>query len=299
MSIRKHSDARRVADAAVANEQSVVSIADDGGAFLRAGNVITARDRAVAANLTVELFPGQVSPSRLKSEHVCNEASTAIRRARIVLANDNRMFREALRTLIDAEPDLQVVGEAADGLEAVALTRQLNPDILLLDVSMPHGDGIDALRQLATSPSNTRIIVLTASADQPATATVLRLGAHGLVPKESGLALLLRALRGVKDGQFWVGREALSEVLKELRVIADTGRPIAAHPDFGLTARELQIIGAVVAASGNKDIAQQFKISEKTVKHHLTNIFDKLGVSNRLELALFALHHRLVAPTDH
>lgn len=256
--------------------------------------------RDVGNRVSVESIPEQVSRSALECRPAFSESpSTAMRRTRIVLADDQRMFREALHALLDAEPDLQVVGEAADGLEAVALTRQLNPDILLLDVSMPHGDGIDALRQLATSPSNTRIIVLTASGEQPATATVLRLGAHGLVPKESGLALLLRALRGVQDGQFWVGREALSEVLKELRVIADTGRPITAHPDFGLTARELQIIGAVVAASGNKDIAQQFNISEKTVKHHLTNIFDKLGVSNRLELALFALHHRLVALTDH
>ena len=207
------------------------------------------------------------------------------------------MFREALHALIDAEPDLQVVGEAAGGLEAVALTRQLDPDILLLDVSM-HGDGIEALRQLASSPSNTRIIVLTNASEKPVTVTALRLGVRGLVPKESGLGLLLRALRGVRDGQFWVGREVVSEVLQGIGATAATGRPITPQANFGLTARELQIVSAVVTGSGNKDIAQQFEISEKTVKHHLTNIFDKVGVSNRLELALFTLHQRLVTRAD-
>ena len=279
------------------HEPLPLSIAESGPP---SGNVITARGHEVGNSLNVELIPEPVSSSALEWRRACNgEPARATLRARIVLADDHRMFREALHALIDAEPDLQVVGETACGLEAVALTRQLNPDILLLDVSTPHGNGIEALRQLATSPSNTRIIVLTDASEKPVSLTALRLGARGLVLKESGVALLLRALRGVRDGQIWVEREVVSEVLEGIRATtAAAGRPITLRTNFGLTARELQIVSAVAAASGNKDIARQFDISEKTVKHHLTNIFDKVGVSNRLELALFALHHRLVARVD-
>ena len=226
-----------------------------------------------------------------------NPPASSSERARIVLADDHRMFREALRTLINAEPDLEVIAEAGDGLEAVVLTRKLAPDLLLLDLAMPHMDGLEVLRQIAGARSTTRIILLTAGIERAAIATAVHLGARGLLLKESGSALLLKALRSVRDGQLWVGRETVADLVEVMRSPA---RPAAAAPmpDFGLTLREIQIVAAVVATYGNREIAKKFSISEKTVKHHLTNIFDKLGVSNRLELALFALHHGLVTQGD-
>jgi DNA-binding NarL/FixJ family response regulator len=215
---------------------------------------------------------------------------------RIVLADDHRMFREALRTTIDSQADMAVIGEAGHGLEAVALTRQLSPDVLLLDLAMPGMDGLEALRQIASSASTTRVILLTAGIDKTGIAAALRLGARGLILKESGSAQLLKGIRGVRDGQYWVGREAVADLVE---VIRHTTLPKApATRDFGLTTRELQVVAAVVAACGNREIATKLSISQKTVKHHLTNIFDKLGVSNRLELALFAVHHGLGAQAD-
>jgi DNA-binding NarL/FixJ family response regulator len=152
---------------------------------------------------------------------------------RIVLADDHRMFREALRTTIDSQADMAVIGEAGHGLEAVALTRQLSPDVLLLDLAMPGMDGLEALRQIASSASTTRVILLTAGIDKTSMAIALRLGARGLILKESGSAQLLKGIRGVRDGQYWVGREAVADLVQ---VIRQTTLPKApATRDFGLT----------------------------------------------------------------
>jgi DNA-binding NarL/FixJ family response regulator len=213
---------------------------------------------------------------------------------RIVVADDHRVFREALQLLLNAERDFTVVGSAGDGLEAVALVRELRPDILLLDVAMPHVGGIETLRQISAGGSATRVILLTGAIERADIVTAIQLGARGLILKESGATVLLKGIRGVMSGQYWIGREAVSNLIDVLRSLMASGE--SPRSDFGLTAREIEIVGAVVAAYSNKETAERLQISEKTVKHHLTNIFDKLGVSNRLELALLAVHHRIVPP---
>jgi two-component system nitrate/nitrite response regulator NarL len=213
---------------------------------------------------------------------------------RIVIADDHPIFRDGLRRLLEAESDLSVVGQAVDADEAIQLAQSVQPDILLLDVAMPKMSGIEALQVLAQLPHGPGVILLTAAIDRADIVKALHLGARGVVLKESATSLLLKAIRVVMEGGYWVGRESVSDLFLALQNLGTAPEAPDTLPAFSLTPRELQIVGLILGAAGNKKIADTLNISEKTVKHHLTNIFEKLGVSNRLELALFAAHHNLI-----
>lgn len=213
---------------------------------------------------------------------------------RLVIADDHPIFRDGLRRLLEAESDLKVIGEARDGAEAVKLAHQLKPDIMLLDLAMPKHPGLEALRDLSNGEANSvRVILLTAAAEKKEIVEALQLGARGVVLKDSATQLLLKAIHTVMAGEYWVGRESVSNLVQYLRNLVQSSGDEAKQKKFGLTPRELEIVSAVVAGFANKEIAEYFKISEDTVKHHLSNIFDKLGVSTRLELALFAVNQSL------
>jgi DNA-binding NarL/FixJ family response regulator len=224
---------------------------------------------------------------------------------RIVIADDHPIFRDGLRRLLEAEPNLKVIGEACDGAEAVKLARQLKPDIMLLDLAMPKHPGLEALRDLsvglppnsgsaaASAPTPVRVILLTAAAEKNQIVEALQLGARGVVLKDSATQLLLKSIQTVMSGEYWVGRDSVSNLVAYLRTLVQSSGEEARQKKFGLTPRELEIVSTVVAGYSNKEIAEYFKISEDTVKHHLSNIFDKLGVSTRLELALFAVNQSL------
>ncbi len=218
---------------------------------------------------------------------------------RLVIADDHPIFRDGLRRLLEAEPDLKVIGEACDGAEAVKMARQLKPDILLLDLAMPRMPGLEALRELSTAQgaNSVRVILLTAAAEKKQIVEALQLGARGVVLKDSATQLLLKSIHTVMSGEYWVGRESVSNLVQYLRNLVQSSGEESKQKKFGLTPRELEIVSAVVAGYSNKEVAEYFKISEDTVKHHLSNIFDKLGVSTRLELALFAVNQALPLKT--
>ena len=212
----------------------------------------------------------------------------------ILIADDHAIFRAGLRKLLETEDDFEVVGEAADGEEAVDKVQRLSPDVLLLDLAMPRLPGLETLRELAGKRSEVRILLLTAAIEKEQIVEALQLGARGVVLKESAIEVLFKSIRAVMAGECWVGRDRVSDLVQCLKDLATPEQGSPMRPSFGLTPREQEVVAAVVAGGTNKDIARQFSVSEQTVKHHLTNIYDKVGVSTRLELALFAIHHQLL-----
>jgi two-component system, NarL family, nitrate/nitrite response regulator NarL len=212
---------------------------------------------------------------------------------KILIADDHPIFRDGLRRLLESEDGFKVVGEACDGVEAVEFARSMKPEILLLDLAMPRRPGLEALRELSHNSVPVRVILLTAAAERDQIVEALQLGARGVVLKDCGTEILMKSIHAVLAGEYWVGREPVSNLLQYLRGLMDSSTKISRQKRFGLTPRELDIVSAVVAGYANKEIAEHFKISEDTVKHHLSNIFDKTGVSTRLELALFAVNQAL------
>jgi DNA-binding NarL/FixJ family response regulator len=217
---------------------------------------------------------------------------------RILIADDHPVYRQGLRALFRDETEFIVVGEAPDVQHALELTDKLYPDVLLLDLNMPKLSGLEALRELSNSAAPVRTILLTASIEQEQIAQALQLGARGIVLKDSPTEILFKSIRAVMKGKFWVGERAVADLVGVLRANAPAAAPAlketaASKSRFGLTPREIEIVGTIVQGLTNKEVAGRFSISEQTVKHHLSNIFVKTGVSKRLELALFAINHHL------
>lgn len=211
------------------------------------------------------------------------------RHVRIAIADDHQIFRDGLRRLLETEPGFDVVAEAVDGLDASRIVRDVHPDVMLLDVAMPRMGGVEALTTMQEDA--TRVILLTAGIEPSELLRAIQLGARGVVLKESATRLLIEGIHRVMDDKYIIGAGVADDREQATRQV---GRE---HPrQYGLTPRELEIVSAIVSGDSNRDIADRLAISLQTVKHHLTSIFDKTGVSTRLELALFAIRHGLVTP---
>jgi two-component system nitrate/nitrite response regulator NarL len=224
-------------------------------------------------------------------------AKVAVTPIKVLIADDHPVVRIGLRNMLQADHHMRIVAEARDGAEALNMVRTLRPDILLLDLAMPRMPGMDALRELTSESTTTRTIVLTGLVDKRQILEALQLGARGVVLKDAVVEHLSACIRAVMQGQYWLDGRPVQNLVQVLRDLAAQTAP-PSRKTFGLTGRELEVVTLITEGSTNKHIAVSFGISEETVKRHLTNIFNKLGVGNRLELALFALNHNLLPPSS-
>jgi two-component system, NarL family, nitrate/nitrite response regulator NarL len=210
---------------------------------------------------------------------------------RVLMADDHVIFRDGLRKLLESEDDIKIVGEASNGNECVHMLTKLKPDILLLDLRMPGKDGLAVLEETSLDSIATRIIVLTAAEDERDAVRAMRLGARGIVLKQSASDLLVKSIHRVHSGEIWLDNRIILEVMKAFAQSSDNG-PRREKPL--LSYREKEVVQLVAQGYRNKEVGEKLFISEQTVKNHLHTVFDKLGVSDRLELALYAIHHRMI-----
>jgi DNA-binding NarL/FixJ family response regulator len=219
---------------------------------------------------------------------------------RIVVADDHPIFRDGLCKLLALEDDFEVVAQAQDGRQVLEVLQQYEPDILLLDLKMPDLDGLATLQRLQASKNKTRVIVLTASDDKNEFVQAMKLGTSGIVLKQTATELLIKSIRKVHAGEIWLDSHTTAAVIRQFVAADETPAPLAPSAPVSrererspLSQREREIVALVAQGFKNKEMAEKMFISEQTVKNHLHNIFDKLGVSDRLELALYAIHNNL------
>jgi two-component system, NarL family, response regulator LiaR len=208
---------------------------------------------------------------------------------RVLIVDDHSIVRKGLRMLISGEPDMEVLGEASNGIDAVALACQLRPDVILMDLMMPRMDGIQAIREIQKTGATVRILVLSSYSDDDKVILAIKAGAAGYLLKD---ALTDEILTGIRDA--YHGRPTLNPLVAKKLMRELTNRPAATETLEALTGREVEVLKLVARGCCNAEIAEQLFISERTVNTHLGNILDKLHVQNRIQAALYALREGMV-----
>ncbi len=217
-------------------------------------------------------------------------------RIRVVIADDHPIVRDGLRRLLTAEEDIDVVGEAADGQVLLQNMQTWRPDVILLDLRMPNTDGLTALQTLQSTSNPAKVIILTASDDKNEFVQAMKLGCAGIVLKQTPADLIIKSIRRVHAGEIWLDSSTTAAVMRQFATAEAANAVGKTRERAPLSAREREIVALVAQGYKNKEMAEKMFISEQTVKNHLHNIFDKLGVSDRLELALYAIHKGLHLP---
>jgi DNA-binding NarL/FixJ family response regulator len=213
---------------------------------------------------------------------------------KVGVADDYPLYRTGVIRLLEPEEDLKVVGEAANGMEAILLIEKFDPDILLADMMMPVMDGLELLSELAKRKLRTRVILMLSGTEREKAVRGVRLGARGILFKDQDPSLLAKSIRKVHAGEVWVESPILSAALETLVSRPRTPLEAAKPVDSKLSGREMEVVRCVAMGLRNKEVADKLGVTEATVKNHLTSVYAKLGVSDRLELILFAIHNKLV-----
>lgn len=215
---------------------------------------------------------------------------------RILLADDHVLFRKGIASLLKIRRDMEVVGEASDGIETIKLAQELVPDIILMDVNMPGCDGLEATRQIRQDLPEVQIIMLTVSDDDEDLFTAIRYGAKGYLLKNLDPEQLFDMLEGVRQGEAPISGAMAAKILQEFRQ-PEQSQPEPPEPVDMLTPREIEVLQQVVEGATNKEIAEILCITENTVKIHLRNILEKLHVQNRIQAAVQAVRQGLTEET--
>lgn len=215
---------------------------------------------------------------------------------KVLLADDHALFRSGIASLLRQQADFEVVGEASNGLEAFEKARELMPDVILMDIHMPGGDGLEATRKIKEVLPYTKIIILTISDEDQTLFEAIKSGAQGYLLKKIEPQDLFEMIRGVFQGEAPISGAMAAKILGEFAKQRSVGVPEQKSPQDSLTQREREVLGLLSQGATNKEIAGSLFISENTVKNHLKNILEKLHLENRVQAAVFALRQGLVPP---
>jgi two-component system, NarL family, response regulator LiaR len=206
----------------------------------------------------------------------------------VLIVDDHAVVRQGLRTFLDLQPDIKVVGEAADGTEALAQAQALLPDIILMDLVMPNQDGVSATRAITSAVPSSKVLVLTSFSEDEKVFASIKAGAHGYLMKDVLPPELVKAIRTVYRGEAQLHPEIARKLMNEFST------PVPTAPKHDLTERELDVLRLIAQGKSNKGIAEDLILSEKTVKTHVSNILQKLHLSDRTQAAVYALKQKIV-----
>ncbi|HDQ73235.1 MAG TPA: response regulator transcription factor [Chloroflexi bacterium] len=218
----------------------------------------------------------------------------------VIIIDDHPVVRAGIRTVLDRTPDVTVVAEGTTGAEALRLTEQHQPDVLVLDVNLPDVSGMDVTRQLRERDTTTAILVLTAHDDNQTVFGLLENGATGYVLKDEALETLADAVRAAARGETWLSPAVARQVVRRAVGLTDPQSPKHPSTQDPLTPRETEVLRLLAQGLDNAAIAERLVVTRRTVQNHVSNIYGKLGMNSRTEAALWAIRHRLIQiPTDH
>jgi DNA-binding NarL/FixJ family response regulator len=216
---------------------------------------------------------------------------------RVLIADGHPIVLEGLRTVLNQQTNIQVVGEATDGMEAIEKAVSLDPDVVMMDLRMPRVDGLTVLRSIHTRAPRSKVILFSGADNKDEFVEAMKLGCSGILSKESAISLIERSIAKVYAGEIWLDSNTTAAVIRQFASPAEFPAPAnngkSSRERAQLSQREREIIILIAQGYKNKEIAEKMFITEQTVKNHLHNVFDKLGVSDRLELALYAIHNSL------
>ena len=229
-----------------------------------------------------------------QTSHVVPSGPPTAEPIRVLVVDDHALFRRGLEMVLEQEPDIEVVGEASDGTEAVQVASETTPDVVLMDVRMPRRGGIDACTAIKDAVPSTKIIMLTISDEEADLYDAIKAGAMGYLLKEISIEEVASAIRAVHGGQSLISPSMASKLLNEFASMIKRTDERAQLPTPRLTDREMEVLRLVAKGLNNRDIAKQLYISENTVKNHIRNILEKLQLHSRMEAVVYAVREKLL-----